>query len=213
MKIRKSVSLSMTLLILAATLSACNSVEETPVSSMKFAQSEKPVKLIKIINHDAPNMQVDKSPFTTTGCSPTGFTDYAHMSEYDCKEGSPLFDLGCETMIYSPLLGGLNPNYPTVICRVDTDSYPYINGFVDGDLPSEGCIYEDNTDGITPCYHPITYTYKENKDDDLPPGGCMHSDNGGLITSCYFLVTYKEGKYQSVNTIEDFRILFAPVDS
>lgn len=214
MKIRKTIAISIVLSILAAFFSSCNSVIETPGSSLKFAQSEKPVKLIKIINHDAPNIQVDISPFTTTGCSPKGFADYRDMPEYDCKEGSPLYDLGCETMIYSPLLGGLNPNYPTVTCRVDEDSYPYNNGFVDGDLPSEGCIYKGNTESGIPCYSPITYKYKEGSDrDDLPEGGCMYSDSGGLIISCYFLVTYRENKYQLIDTIEEFRALFAPVDS
>jgi hypothetical protein len=123
---------------------------------------------VKIINHEEPNIQVDFSPFTSGGCIKFG------NNFYSCWEGSPIYDLGCDSLNVDPLLGGLNPGYPIADCN-------------------------------------STYTIEEGA-----PGYCITS--GEVVPSpdefyCSRFIIYKDGKYQIIDTIFDFRRIFAPVAS
>lgn len=68
------------------------------------------VPVVKIINHDKPDLRVDAQPFKEANCTSTG------SDQYECKEGSELFDLGCTYVGVDPLLGGLQPDYPVATC-------------------------------------------------------------------------------------------------
>ena len=124
---------------------------------------------LKIINHEKPNIQTDFSPFKNIGCNES----HGYENWYRCEEGSPLLDLGCNSIENMPLLGGLTPGYPIAACTLEIDETVWT-----ADIPTD-CIYND----------------------------------GGFITLCHRFVIYKEGKYQVVKTMNDFRKLFAPVDS
>ena len=47
---------------------------------------------------------------------------------------------------------------------------------------------------------------------DIPVDGCVYTD-GVQITSCYRYVIYKDDKYQLIKTLDEFRALYAPIDS
>ncbi len=122
----------------------------------------------KIINHEKPSVQAEFSPFMNIGCK------YWAYDLYNCEEGSPLLNLGCNTIEDKPLLGGLLPNYPIAGCILEIDENMNVV-----DVPDNECFYID----------------------------------GGFITICTRYIIYKDGKYQLVKTMDEFRTLYAPVDS
>ncbi|MBF0528229.1 MAG: hypothetical protein HQK55_02945 [Deltaproteobacteria bacterium] len=64
----------------------------------------------KIINHPAPPLKNDFTPFVETGCDQTGY----------CKQSSLLATLGCDDIIKpSNELNGLKPSSPMAICLVE----------------------------------------------------------------------------------------------
>lgn len=66
----------------------------------------------KFINHPAPEMKVDFTPFGDAGC-PLDNNGYYHR----CEEGSVLYNLGCDQLAEVPdEFGGLSPVYPMVVC-------------------------------------------------------------------------------------------------
>jgi len=124
----------------------------------------------KVTNHEKPNIQAEFSPFTAVGCD----NSHGYENWYSCEEGSPLLDLGCNSIENKPLLGGLTPNYPIAACDYEINENIGV-----ADLPSDGCVYAD----------------------------------GGFITSCHRYLIYKDGKYQLIKTLDEFRAHYAPVDS
>ncbi len=69
--------------------------------------------------------------------------------------------------------------------------------------------------GLTPNY-PIALCTRETEEEFafvvLPPNECMYA-NGFMATFCNRYVIYKDGKFQPVKTMGEFRALFASVDS
>jgi hypothetical protein len=64
----------------------------------------------KVINHPAPALKVDTSPFQNIGCGV--IPDYQ-----PCEATSLLGELGCKSLRDAgPLLGGLSPAYPLAYC-------------------------------------------------------------------------------------------------
>jgi hypothetical protein len=106
---------------------------DTPVSTVT------PVPLItdlfpKIVNHEKPDIQADFAPFQNVGCDEPDKRE----NQYRCEEGSQLFDAGCNTITKLPLLGGLSPNYPIVLCTLEID-----REFAFVELPPNECLYAD----------------------------------------------------------------------
>jgi hypothetical protein len=158
----KAKALIITLLVI--TLGSC-----APASDAALTATTVPYPY-QIINHEKPNIQVEFSPFVDAGCNQSdGYENW-----YRCEEGSPLLELGCNSIENKPLLGGLVPNYPIAACDYEINEYI----------------------GVA----------------DLPPDGCVYAD-GGLMTFCNRYIIYKDGKYQLIKTLDEFRNLYAPVDS
>lgn len=65
---------------------------------------------LKVINHPAPALKVEPSPFQSAG--------YGASPDYQpCEKTSPLGELGCNSLRDAgPLLGGLSPAYPLAYC-------------------------------------------------------------------------------------------------
>jgi hypothetical protein len=110
------------LVIAIITLSACQSnTSATP-------QSEPQPTPITVINHTKPKITVDLSPFRELGC------DFNGHDFFNCKEGNPSLELGCEYLEIEPLLGGLTPNYSIARCSFRLE---------DDDFPRDDCIFYD----------------------------------------------------------------------
>jgi len=68
---------------------------------------------VKIINHDAPALTVDTQPFRQAGCLPDEY------GIWTCPKDNPMYSLGCEQFAsVTDLLGGLDPSYPIIECRI-----------------------------------------------------------------------------------------------
>ena len=64
---------------------------------------------LQIVNHPAPEISVDLTPFTELGCQGT---------YWSCAKEPPLSDFGCSVMMApDPMLGALNPNSPLGLCK------------------------------------------------------------------------------------------------
>ena len=69
----------------------------------------------KLIHHEAPDLNVDFTPFENAGCP---------LDEYGynrfCEEDSVLYNMECDRLLPVPdELGGLTPSYPMAICRYE----------------------------------------------------------------------------------------------
>lgn len=69
------------------------------------------IENISFVNHEQPDIKLDFSPFEKAGCSSNGSGKW-----YECSSKSPLFKLGCNSIIREPFLGGITPSYPIVGC-------------------------------------------------------------------------------------------------
>ena len=72
---------------------------------------------VKIINHAAPALIVDTQPFKQAGCTPNEY------GLWTCPQDNPMSFLGCDQIAsVTDLLGGLDPNYPIIECRISNPS-------------------------------------------------------------------------------------------
>ncbi len=85
-------------------------------------------------------------------------------------------------------------------------------------LKDFGCNIIENKPllgGISPNY-PIAICIIEIKQEfvfaDIPDNECFYA-NGFMITYCYRYLVYKDGGFQLIKTMDEFRSVFAPVDS
>ncbi|HEX7541246.1 MAG TPA: hypothetical protein VF352_03870, partial [Anaerolineales bacterium] len=66
----------------------------------------------KIVNHSAPDLKTEFTPFANAGC-PLNDSGYTRI----CEEGSVLYTLGCDRIAETPdQFGGLSPAYPIATC-------------------------------------------------------------------------------------------------
>lgn len=81
-----------------------------------------------------------------------------------------------------------------------------------------GCDFVENISllgGLTP-YYPTALCTQETQGEFafavLPPNECVYA-NGFMTTFCNRYVIYKDGDFQLIKTMDEFRAFFAPVDS
>jgi hypothetical protein len=98
----------------------------------------------KIINHEAPDLQVDFSPFKNFGCK------ISSSNWYSCEDDSLLYNLGCTYIEEMPMLGGLTPEYPIAACVLQINEDSDV-----ADIP-DSCLYYDGG-FITFCYRYVVY--------------------------------------------------------
>ena len=80
-----------------------------------------------------------------------------------------------------------------------------------------GCTYVEempSLGGLTPKYPIAACILQINEPSGVAdiPDSCLYYD-GGLMTFCYRYVIYKDDNYQFVSGAEEFRKLYAPIDS
>jgi hypothetical protein len=127
----------------------------------------------KIVNHPAPDLKVDFTPFENAGC-PLNDSGYTHI----CEEGSVLYNLECDRLSSVPdEFGGLSPAYPMAICTY----VPY------------------------------------GRDDVAEPWNTPASEYfynvGGPMPMLVRYVIFVNGEFQLIKNPDEFRAVFAPVDS
>lgn len=126
----------------------------------------------KIVNHPAPDLKVDFTPFEDAGC-PLNDTGYTRL----CSEDSVLYALGCDRIEQAPdLMGGLSPAYPIAVC-----------------------IY-------VPMQH-------EGVDAWSVPENEYFFNVGGPMPMLVRYVIVVDGNFQIIKNADEFRAVFAPVDS
>ena len=81
-----------------------------------------------------------------------------------------------------------------------------------------GCDFVENVPllgGVTPTY-PIALCTQETNEEFafavLPHDECLYAD-GFMTTFCHRYLIYKDGDFQFIRTMDEFREIFAPVDS
>jgi hypothetical protein len=99
----------------------------------------------RFINHPAPELRVDFSPFADVGCPPD---EYGSML---CTEDSPLAAYNCDR-IAAPddLLGGLVPSHPLALCYFETSQHFSKDIETISKVETEGFIYRFG--GLAPTY-------------------------------------------------------------
>jgi hypothetical protein len=100
-----------------------------------------------IVHHEKPNLSVDVSPFAADDCG-------GESGGY-CTPLSATQSLECSAVLSQPLFGGLSPQYPIIVCRIDTPGLP--TG--DEQIPGE-CIYSSGF-FVSGCYQYIIF--KDNR--------------------------------------------------
>ena len=127
----------------------------------------------KIINHPAPDLTVDFTPFEDAGCP---LDEYGYNRH--CEEGSVLYNLGCDRLAEVPAgFGGLSPAYPMAICTY----VPYWRT------------------GIADPYNTLESEYFYNV--------------GGPLPMLVRYVIFVDGEFRLVKNPDEFRVVFAPIDS
>jgi hypothetical protein len=100
-----------------------------------------------IVHHEKPNLSVDVSPFATDDCG-------GESGGY-CTPLPATQSLGCSALLSQPLFGGLSPQYPIIVCRIDSPGLPTGDELIPGE-----CIYSDGF-FERGCYQYIIY--KDNR--------------------------------------------------
>jgi hypothetical protein len=127
----------------------------------------------KIVNHPAPDLKVDFTPFEDAGC-PLNDSGYTRI----CEEGSVLYNLECDRLsAISDEFGALSPAYPMAICTY----VPY-----------------GRPDVAEPWNTPASeYFYNV----------------GGPMPMLVRYVIFVNSEFKLIKNADEFRAIFAPVDS
>jgi hypothetical protein len=127
----------------------------------------------RIVNHPAPDLKVDFTPFEDAGCP---LDEYGHNRL--CSKDSVLYTLGCDRIQAAPdLMGGLAPAYPMAVCA------------------------------YMPYYRPDV------ADPHNIPQSEYFFNIGGPMPELVRYVIFKDGSFQLIKNPDEFRSVFAPVDS
>jgi len=140
-------------------------------------------KSLRFVNHPQPKFTVDFSVFENVGCP---------LSEYGsrhCEEESLLATLGCDQIRQpSNLLGALEPSLPIAMCLIDDTTWS-----VGHDVEKVEVGWDE-------------YTYNANGDYFFRIGGLF-------LSSLFQYVVLQDGHFILIETEDEFREVFAPIES
>lgn len=156
------------------------------ITLLLSACSAVPTSAPQFINHSKPKVNLDITPFEKVGCASNQYQFRV------CEKHSPLYALGCDFVeAPSSILGALEPAYPIVLCKT---------GYRGANDEIETANELSKIEG-----HSGYYIYS--------PAGKYFFIKGSLAPFLYRYVMVQDNQFVLIETEDEFRQIFAPLES